>query len=597
MERTFIERRVYKGAEVKRGYRVRGIRCVQNKRGEKPTETIKVPNLIDYSSGCGIHRDSCFGHMCETPTGNMLPPHSLAFRSGDIRTQYYIAAAKAFEDNSMEYIEALKRTNYGKEGHLRSIMSTPVSGSARLVSVPHDDPDPFIVFISENLASKVLFCVPETAEDGSPGARYTERTLQEGDYVMLERAPSLSKFNNQPLRVAFWNIECLGVHPKVFSFFHGDYDGDECQLYALAFPKSLVEAREWKAPLDRNLCAAERYMHESFPGVCAVVEEGGGMEFLDYTTLSFGEIAEGRKSLPMGNWVRCKEGHMKMFRERMQLKSGTEGFLREAVKGVRDIMRQQISQGKIGDMSRVARIALMCFVRGKEGGTYVLGRRSKVLLNRETEACTGNPAVRCAMVLCQASQEAALHAHRVGSLESKGIDLVCCMLRGRAEEGEAIPQYTLMSFSDARTDYIRSTIKATWCYTNSEGLTIAVAKDDSVPEEMVGSVAGAFSPVVLSSVPKEHRRRVCAAGVYAVYNYYGLELEGDDVEDIVEAMIYNVERSTLPITTREGMLSRGLSWTETLMACDYTKLPQLSGFYSGANSATSATMCANFSSL
>ena len=82
-----------------------------------------------------------------------------------------------------------------------------------------------------------------------------------------------------------------------------------------------------------------------------------------------------------------------------------------------------------------------------------------------------------------------------------------------------------------------------------------------------------------------------------VYNYYGLELEGDDIEDMVEAMCYRVEMSTLPVTTREGMLSRGLGWMETLMACDYTKLPQLTGSSSQAHTATSATMCSNISML
>ena len=38
----------------------------------------------------------------------------------DVRTQYYIAASKAFEHDRSEYIDSLKRTHYGKEGYLRS---------------------------------------------------------------------------------------------------------------------------------------------------------------------------------------------------------------------------------------------------------------------------------------------------------------------------------------------------------------------------------------------------------------------------------------------------------------------------------------------
>ena len=200
------------------------------------------------------------------------------------------------------------------------------------------------------------------------------------------------------------------------------------------------------------------------------------------------------------------------------------------------------------------------------------------------------------MVLCQASQEAALHAHRVGSTESTGIDLVCCLLRGRAEGGENVPQNTVFVITGAKVEELKAEMDASWgC--EVEGRVVLVAKDDSFNASTPGDLVGAFSPVVLSNVPMKHRRRMCKVAICVVYNYYGLELEEDDVEDIVEVMCYRVELSTLPLTTREGMLSRGLGWMETLMACDYTKLPQLTGSGSRAHTATSAAMCANFSSV
>ena len=55
-------------------------------------------------------------------------------------------------------------------------------------------------------------------------------------------------------------------------------------------------------------------------------------------------------------------------------------------------------------MSRIARISAIYFVRGKEGGTFVISRRSRILINPSTEVSTGYPAERCIMVLCQASQ-------------------------------------------------------------------------------------------------------------------------------------------------------------------------------------------------
>lgn len=123
---------------------------------ERPRELVRVQNMEEYSSGCSLHHSGCFGHMCITPTGALLPPHALSFRSGDITTQYYSACNWAFYHNTEQYVDQLKRTNNGKEGHLRSIMSTPVSGSARLVAIPHVCNDYWFVYISRNLAEKIV---------------------------------------------------------------------------------------------------------------------------------------------------------------------------------------------------------------------------------------------------------------------------------------------------------------------------------------------------------------------------------------------------------------------------------------------------------
>ncbi|KAJ4385294.1 hypothetical protein N0V93_010355 [Gnomoniopsis smithogilvyi] len=158
---------------------------------------------------------------------------SLSFRSGDIRTQYYIATSNAFQEDSSECLMDLASTKCGKYGHLQSVMSTPVSGSVRLVCAPHNDPDPRVIFISNNLASKIMFCTVEEVSPGVTESIYSERTLIEGDYVVLERAPSLSKYNIQPLRVLYWGEDCMRIHTKVFSYFHRDYDRDEGHIYAL----------------------------------------------------------------------------------------------------------------------------------------------------------------------------------------------------------------------------------------------------------------------------------------------------------------------------------------------------------------------------
>jgi len=578
---------------VKRGYRVTGIRCSPCAPGTVPAELVPVQNMEEYSSGCRVHRGGCFGHMCETPTGNILPPHSLSFRSGDIRTQYYIASRHAFEDDGPRYREELRKTNNGKEGHLRSIMSTPVSGSARLVVIPHCLDDPYVVCISPTLASKVLFCLPERGPDGREGSVYSERCLEEGDYAMVERPPSLTKLNNQPFRVLFWNKECMGVHPAIIDAFSGDYDGDELHLYALGTEAAISEAREWKPPLNPKFLRARFVMGDAFPSAYTSASSDGDLEFLKYTTLSFKQIEEGSLSLLVGDLTRNKAEHLEMFRERLRERPGTKTFLADAVEGVQSIMRQQLSQGAIGDMSRVAKTSLMCFVRGAEGGTYVVTRNSRVLVDPSSTPASGSPSVRCAMLLCSVAQQAALHAPRVGSKTSPSMNLISSVLRGREEAGADRPCRTLYILKGREPGWVRDRMGASWVY-ETDGLVLAVALDSAVDPEVAQCVEGAYSPVVLSACPAGRRRGVCSLALNVVFNLYGLAPEGDDARDLVAALCYEVGASPLPVTTREGMLARKLGWMETLMACDYTKVPLLKGSSSFAWTSTSAAMCSNF---
>lgn len=136
----------------------------------------------------------------------------------------------------------IKTMNYGKFDHVRSIMATPVSGSARLVCVSHDGEDPKIVNIPKALASKILFCNIGTTAGRVPRSMYEERHVKEGNYVIVESPLSLPKHNNQPSKAALWDKDCTGRHPKPFSYFHGDNDRDKYYIYAQGTSKSISEA-------------------------------------------------------------------------------------------------------------------------------------------------------------------------------------------------------------------------------------------------------------------------------------------------------------------------------------------------------------------
>ncbi|KAF2864552.1 hypothetical protein K470DRAFT_208512, partial [Piedraia hortae CBS 480.64] len=91
-------------------------------------------SLYEYKSGCREHKD-CYGHLCSV-NGATLPPHSMSLRSGSKATEYNKAARLVFDVDTKGYVSAIQRTNFTKHGTMRPTMSTPISGSGRLIATP-----------------------------------------------------------------------------------------------------------------------------------------------------------------------------------------------------------------------------------------------------------------------------------------------------------------------------------------------------------------------------------------------------------------------------------------------------------------------------
>lgn len=275
------------GAQVTTGYRVSSMRL-------EMFPVTRVKTLAQYSSGCRQHA-GCFGHMCRTPTGALLPPQSLSMRAGPISTDYLKAAKKAFNRDTSLYLDMLESTNKTKRGHMRGIMYTPVAGSARLVATPawckRD-----IVFISPELAAGIRFCAHVRSPDGKYEATYSERSLQRGDRVMVERPSALSYFNDQPMRVDFWSNQTIGIHPAAFVKFHGDFDGDKAHIYPLTSSASIEECERWIDPdfedFEEGRASLSRIIRVTNP---MALEDDA--KFLEYSTLSSHQLMEGSDEL------------------------------------------------------------------------------------------------------------------------------------------------------------------------------------------------------------------------------------------------------------------------------------------------------------
>lgn len=589
MERTHIERRVYGGTPVRRGYAVAAVKFQPFEHDHKLRCT-SVRNLEDYSAGCREHAN-CFGHMCVTNEGNILPPHSLSMRSGPIATEYLKASMLAFEHNGPGYITALKRTNYSKHGHMRSIMSSPIAGSARLVAVPQVDLPRDVICLPRELMRTLIFCAYEKSDDGEETGYYTERCLQEGDYVLLVRPPSLTWESVQPVKVAVWDRPAIGIKPELFSAQHGDYDGDEAHIYPVTSNGSLWEAQHWVSPRLEKFDRARQKMTEL--GMTNALWIDDHSKFINFTTLSAKQLHDGASSLTYGNDSRNSDQHVSDMARRSTSVETELSFIRECIRGTGDIVRQQLPQSSIGEMSRNSKISSSSFYRSVGGDLCVQAPGGAKILAPAAGKDPGSPANRAVMLLCSKAQQSALDSHRVGSKASSGFDFIGDMFAPNEERVREADYTTLCLMSGAYT-WGQDT-KPRWMMRLGDRYACLM----TVSQASLASahIIGAYSPLILSLLPVDRRREACEIALEVVMGYYGCKASEDELHDLSICLSYQTEAANLPLTSRPGALGRDLGWIEQLFCTDYSKLPMLQSFEEQPETSTSAMYMANFSRL
>lgn len=630
MKAQNFTRRVYPGAPVDGINNVSAIRYRTFLKDET-FRTCAVNNLSDYESGCHEHK-RCFGHMCITPSGEVLPPQSMSMRTMNISTEYHAASRLAFNGQKEEYIEALQRTNYTKDGTMRCIMSTPVLGSGRLIATPLWEYGTDIVAISPELASKMKVCRRELDDNGNMASVFRESVLKEDDMVVLVRPPSLGIYNTQPLRVVFWDRQCIGIHPETFSAYHGDFDGDEAQLYPIYETDSLQESHGWSVmPLPsfeegREVFADiypvlydERVKYSDLDNIMSVRGHLYGRRrydttrarFIHFTTLSAAQMAASEQRLTFGKHSRNKDHHIKGMHERFNDKGLSSMFVRESIRGTQDVTKQQLSQGALGYMSRVARIAASCFFRHPDGGLHVVTRNGTRMLLDDGRTDTGVPAVRAISLVCSVSQQAALDSHRAESHGPATHDFIADLILGcnRDPSRGSTSHLTLIEFNKDQSSEVYSTAcNPSWIYESDEGVYV-LCDPVGIKYSVLKNIVAAYNPRVLSMLEKRgiDVHEVCKRGIKIVCNYYSINMSDIEMTDLACVVSYEphksimtygpTQRDTLTVTSRDGIYARDLGWIETLLATDYTKLPLLTGDFESANTSTAAMFISNFSNL
>lgn len=106
--------------------------------------------------------------------------------------------------------------------------------------------------IANNRRLRVLPTNKQLLAEYLVAGNQVERTLDQGDYVLMNRHPSLHRFSIITHRVRLSNAPTLGLNPTVCPPYNADFDGDQMNLHAVQDVPTMVEAKEVMG-LENNL--------------------------------------------------------------------------------------------------------------------------------------------------------------------------------------------------------------------------------------------------------------------------------------------------------------------------------------------------------
>jgi hypothetical protein len=534
----------------------------------------RVDTYQDYIAGCKEH-ERCLGHFCVTPRGTVLLPQKLATTLGIMSNKYAKMVESVYSrdthNQELDYRANLRSMMLGKTGKMRGDMPAGAADTSgrEVISICWDMPRQHFAIPRRVANNMKVLRVEKNPDTGLYNKHYTEDHLREGDMVIAVRPPSLWAGNVQPMRIVLWEHECFGLHPSHAAEFHADHDGDEMHITFVTLPKTLEQCEQWK-PLTEDVFQAA-LNKVRLPATSLSGDENRYNNFMVHSTLSVRELMEGVPLPEIAKVSRVKENMAAMFVERMRNPTKVySDFCKESIRGIKDVMAQQLNQGSLGDMSRQARLAAACVSYAGEGVFHIKTSTETIrsvnidLIGVDPTSdlpLGGNSCMRAISAICAVAQQAALDSHRVSQSVAPKMDLIGNLIRGGPT--------SLVVFNSYEPH------NCIWKY-KKDDLTYAVVNNDSVKDNAIKLVA-AYNPVVLKAAKLMGGdvRAICKNGIQVVCNYYGIKLSYLELESATELLSYKPEAHISPITTKEGLLARNMRWMVVLFATHYGRLKGL----------------------
>jgi len=565
----------------------------------------RVSTYEEYAAGCTQH-DRCIGHFCVTPRGTILLPQKMISTLGIMSNDYAKMAEAVFNRDTpsqeANYREKARSLMLGKTGKMRGDMVAGVvdSSAREVINGCWEEPGFFCVprMVAKNM--RVL----RTKRDEETGlliGSYIEDCLREGDKVIVIRPPSLWAGNVQPMTVLLWEHECFGLVTSHTDEYHADFDGDEMQMYFIDKEESLQECKQWKQLTPCKFYKAVQTFklpdsytkfvstnERTYPKYIAskYVPEAYSQlrkRFMVSSTLSVKELLDGVKLPDTAKAARVKEPMADMFVIRLNNPSKVfKDFSNESLRGIRDVMAQQLNQGYLGDMSRQARLSASCIKYKGHGVFHILSSNEtiKVLcpplqdIQRDIAyPLGGNSCMRAISKICAVAQQAALDSHRVSQTIASKLDLINNFIVGGKESLIAVHKERIPPNS--------------WSYQNNN-IVYCIVENERVKSYAMGIIA-AYHPTILKCIRMVNGdvRTVCRNGITMICNYHNIELSVLELYSLTELLCYRCEISPDtkmikgkqvlpdPITTKGGILNRDMRWMVAVFVNHYGKLKTL----------------------
>jgi len=498
----------------------------------------------EYTAKCTAHTN-CNGHLYKTPYGVVLYPGTFCNVTALMRDEIYVLSSRYMSDRSVgaqqRYSASLASHLYTKRSILRyKCLGGNIEGSLRMVIVPCWEIEQNEVCISRHALSQVLVPVYYERLGALPSFKY--EYVNEGDYAIGVRPPVLWAGNVQPLRVRLWDRPCIGLSPHNCHEYHGDFDGDELQLYFIKHRASALECMKWTLTSTPQF-SMDR-IREDNPGLTSCVET----TFMESTTMCTSSVL---RRDPVNYTMRIskvKQQNFPMYDEILRSCVDPEAFYVASVKGISDIIKQQLTQGNVGMITRTARVGYSEFVTPVEGTSYPISNAPHDSDIIEQCVMPGLPCMRLISKLGASVQQSLLDSHRAQQGKASRFDLALSVIEGSTET---------VVISTGRLS------EASWS-AKLDDKYVSIVDVSRISD--LSLVCATYSPALLSKITDDTRYQVALRAVRFISTYYHLSTDAIETSALASALCYECDSSIYPSSNSNGCSTRHYKWLTKVLS-------------------------------